>query len=93
MRKSVLPQLKAAAEAGEIPSSNFALSVDRDLMEDGKKQLYGSQFRENAQGEWEPYPIEDEANVDRRRAQMGMESLADYRVRYFRLYGSRASGK
>ncbi|WP_417068728.1 DUF6624 domain-containing protein [Niveibacterium terrae] len=93
LRKSVLPQLKAAAEAGEIPLNNFALSVDRDLMTDGKKQLYGSQFRENAQGEWELYPVEDEANVDRRRAQMGMEPLADYRAKIARIYGSRASGK
>jgi hypothetical protein len=30
-------------------------------------------------GKMEPQPIEDEANVDKRRKEMGLSSLAEYR--------------
>ena len=44
----------------------------------GKKQLYGSQLRRTKQGKMELYPIEDEPNVNKRRAAMGLGLLEDY---------------
>jgi hypothetical protein len=46
------------------------------LINDGKKQLYGTQ-----EG-----PIEDEAHVDQRRAEMGMGTLAEYRALLKQVY-------
>jgi hypothetical protein len=44
---------------------------------EGKKQVYGTQCKlEN--GEAIPEPIEDEANVDKRRAEVGLQPLAEY---------------
>ncbi|RTQ48822.1 hypothetical protein EJV47_14570 [Hymenobacter gummosus] len=38
-----LPQLRAAAEAGELPYRHYAWAVDNQLMRAGKEQLYGTQ--------------------------------------------------
>lgn len=84
--KRCLPDMKAAAVRGELDGGVVALSIDRDLMRDGKKQLYGSQFDKNSKGEWVPYPIEDEAHVDERRAALGMEPLAQYKANLIRMY-------
>jgi hypothetical protein len=43
-----------------------------------KKQIYGSQLQTNAQGQLEFYPIENEANMGKRRQSVGLEQLAEY---------------
>ena len=60
-----------------IDGQKIALLTDRVLLRQEKSQRYGSQLRMGENG-LEPLPIEDEANVDARRAQMGMMPLADY---------------
>ncbi len=60
-----------------IDGQKIALLTDRVLLRQGKSQRYGSQFQMGKNG-LEPSPIEDETNVDARRAQMGMMPLADY---------------
>jgi hypothetical protein len=82
-----LPFMKQAAERGELPLQDLALSVDRDLVSKGKKQIYGSQVHEiGASGEVETYPIDDEAHVDQRRADMGMGTLAEYKAMLIQTY-------
>ena len=61
----------------EVSQSNLAYLTDRVLLAEGKKQLYGTQFT-SVDGKWKPRPIEDEANVDKRRAEAGLKSLAEY---------------
>ena len=73
------PLLQKSVEEGESKPSNLALLQDRILMRQGKKQIYGSQVVFNkTTGAQEFHPIEDEKNVDARRAKMGMQSLEDY---------------
>ena len=60
-----------------IDGQKLALLTDRVLLRQDKSQRYGSQLRMGENG-LEPLPIDDEANVDARRAQMGMMPLADY---------------
>ena len=79
--KKCLPMMKDAAERDELSLDKVALSTDRVLMNDGKKQLYGSQVG----------PIEDEAHVDQRRAEMGMSTLAEYRVLLKQVYTPHAA--
>ncbi len=77
-----LPVIKTAVQRGELDGQAFALLQDRILVREGKKQLYGTQFDRNPQtGALNPFPIEDEANVDARRSELGMESLAEYAKR------------
>lgn len=73
-----LPLLTAAADKGEFSRSAFALFDDRTRTERGEKQLYGSQTHCSAAGKCQLYPIEDEANVDVRRAKLEMIPLEEY---------------
>lgn len=73
----VLPLMYEAVRTRELDESLYATSLDRVLTQQGKKQLYGTQF-DTADGKCEPLPIEDPANVDRRRARAKMPPLADY---------------
>lgn len=78
-----LPMLRQAAAKGEAAKSHLALMEDRVRMYNGQPQLYGSQIRTNTEtGQPELYTIEDEVNVDKRRAEMEMEPLKDYMKRF-----------
>jgi hypothetical protein len=79
--KRCLPLMRAAAQKHEMALPSLALSIDRVLMQDGKKQRYGSQFQTDDGGRTRAYPIEDMAQLDERRASMGLEPFEDYRKR------------
>lgn len=70
----------------EVSQTNLAFLTDRVLLSEGKKQLYGTQFR-FVDGELTPRPIEDEANVDKRRAGMGLPPLSEYIQQAERQFG------
>nr|WP_307729854.1 DUF6624 domain-containing protein [Duganella sp. sic0402] len=78
--KQCLPGMAAAADRGELPWSEVALSIDRDLMYDGKPQRYVSQFVTGADGKSAMYQVEDEAHLDERRAQAGLGTIAEYKA-------------
>lgn len=77
-QKKHLPLLRKAVADGELRADSLALLENRALMREGKRQIYGSQLQTNTQGVLEFYPIEDEANVDKRRQSVGLEPLAEY---------------
>jgi hypothetical protein len=70
-------ELMQAAPEGEVTKSNVAYLVDRVRVNSGEKQLYGTQFW-TVDGELKPRPIEDEANLDKRRAEAGLGTMAEY---------------
>lgn len=74
-----LPMMREAVKIGKARSSSLALLEDRILTKQGKPQIYGSQLRENPQtGKSEFFPIADEANVNKRRASVGLPPLEEY---------------
>lgn len=79
--------LMAKLPAGEVLQSNLAYLTDRVLLAEGKKQQYGTQVTV-VDGKWAPRPLEDEANVDKRRAAAGLSPLAEYLKLIEREYGS-----
>jgi hypothetical protein len=81
-QKQILPILGRLYPKGETRKSNYAYLFDRIAVHDTppRKQRYGSQGRCVGPGEWQPDPIEDEENVDKRRAAMGMVSMAEYKT-------------
>lgn len=82
-QKKYFPLLKEAVGKGEADPDDAALLEDRILMGEGKKQIYGTQLRLNeATKKLELWPIEDEENVDARRASVGLEPIADYLKRF-----------
>jgi Peptidase family M28/Fibronectin type III domain len=80
-----LPLMKAAVERQELDGALYATSVDRVRIQDGQKQLYGSQF--DTQGDkCEPLPIEDPEHVDERRKAVGLGPLAEYTKQLCEMY-------
>jgi hypothetical protein len=81
VQKELYPRIEAAYESGQASGESYALLTDKILTSEGKPQIYGSRARpteEWVDGEPVLYEIEDEANVDRRRAEVGMPPLAGY---------------
>jgi len=74
------PLFKEAAEHGEARRDEVAMMEDRIRLAEGNKQIYGTQLRSGLDtgGRWVLEPIEDEANVDARRAAVGLPPLAEY---------------
>lgn len=86
-QKRWLPLMRAAVAAGELSAAELALLEDRILMSDGQPQLYGSQLSlDPASGKLRFEPIADEAQVDARRAAVGLEPMADYAKRFGLVY-------
>ncbi len=71
--------LDEASARGEVPRWQFAYTDDRIRVYEGLPQHYGTQWRPGPAG-LEPYPIEDSARVDERRAALGLPSLAELRA-------------
>ncbi len=78
LQKRCLLLLKKAVKDGDAAGVDLAYLTDRVRVAENKKQVYGTQFRQ-VEGKLEPFPIEDEANVDRRRKEVGLSTLAEYK--------------
>jgi hypothetical protein len=76
LQKRCLKLMKEAPK-GEVEPGQVAQLTDTVLIAERKKQLYGTGLQAKG-GMLKPYPIEDEANLDKRRAEMGLPPLADY---------------
>lgn len=76
-----LALLETAVAAGEAEPSELAYLTDRLRCGAGLPQVYGTQLREH-EGTYIPLPIEDEVNVDVRRAAVGLGLLAEYVARF-----------
>ena len=76
-QKQCLALLQAAVNKGEATGRELAYLTDRVRTGEKKKQVYGTQLQ-LVDGKLQPCPIEDEANVDKRRKEVGLESLAEY---------------
>jgi hypothetical protein len=86
-RDKYLPMMRDAVKRGNASGANLALMEDRSALESGKKQIYGSQIgRDMKTGKYYIDPIEDEANVDKRRATVGLGPLADYAAQWNIIY-------
>lgn len=78
VRIKYLPKIKKACLKGEGSCLEYAKIQDRILVNTGKPQLYGMQFRYNSKRELEPFPVKDPKNVDKRRKLIGLEPLKEY---------------
>jgi hypothetical protein len=79
VQEKFLPLLQEAATNGQLSKASVALTIDRIRVRKGQNQLYGSQVHNDASGKPAGFePIEDEPNVDKRRAEVGLPPLASY---------------
>ncbi|NUY82695.1 hypothetical protein HUK80_17465 [Flavobacterium sp. MAH-1] len=82
-REKYMPMLREAAKKGDLPNSSYALLKDRTDLGQGKKQTYGSQIVTDPDtGKSYVRPLEDPENVDKRRATVGLQPMAEYVKRW-----------
>jgi hypothetical protein len=75
--QQTVPLMRAAAEHGDLDWGLVATSIDRVLLGEGKKQLYGTQF-DNDGGKCESKNVEDPAKLDERRRAVGLGPINEY---------------
>ncbi len=82
-QEKYLPMMREAVKNNKAQPSSLALLEDRVLMRNGKKQLYGSQISFNQKtNTYYVAALEDPDNVDKRRASVNLQPLADYVKRW-----------
>lgn len=82
-REQYLPMMREAVKNGKAKGSSLALLEDRIALEQGKRQIYGSQiWRDKETLTYYVAPLDDPGNVDKRRAEVQLEPLADYVSRW-----------
>jgi hypothetical protein len=86
----VLGLLEPRAHDGTIRASDYAMLVDRVRINQGKPQLYGSQFVGDAAkpSDMHQSPVEDPAHLDERRAHMGLMPMRDYECSLHAMYAT-----
>lgn len=78
-QEKYLPMMREAAKNGNADGSELATLEDRIALKQGKKQIYGSQIgTDKITGVSFVHNLEDPDNVDKRRAEVGLQPLADY---------------
>jgi hypothetical protein len=81
--KKYLPLMRDAVKNKNASPKDLALLEDRTAISQGKKQIYGSQIgRNDSTQKFFVRPIEDPDNVDKRRASIGLEPMAEYLTRW-----------
>ena len=77
----IAPLIREAVAAGEADKANLALLEDRVLVRQNLPQLYGSQV--SSVGAFvNLFPVKDESNLDKRRAEVGLEPICTYLKRF-----------
>ena len=79
-QRRCLEMMREAVAAGEPSPAWLAYLTDRVLVNEGRPQQFGTQFR-HVDGQLEPQPVDDADLLDERRAQVGLPTMADERAR------------
>jgi hypothetical protein len=81
VQRGCLPLLRDAAERGDVPAAYPAWLEDRIAFSERRPQRYGTQFDWDRDGRMSPWPIEDLAGLEARRASVGLPPLAEQQER------------
>lgn len=88
-QQNCLEMMIPLADKGEVRKKDVAFLTDRVWVGMGAPfvdgvptnpvvQVFGTQFHTDEKGEFGPWPIEDRENLDKRRAEYGLEPFAEY---------------
>jgi hypothetical protein len=77
-QQKYLPLMREAVKNKNAAATSLALLEDRVALGEGRKQIYGSQISIDNNGKYYVRELEDPDNVDKRRAEVGLGSLAEY---------------
>ncbi len=78
-QKKYVELMKAAVAKNEASAINLAYLEDRILVNEGKKQVYGTQVIFNkSTAKYEVLPVIDERRLNERRLKLGLQPIEDY---------------
>ena len=77
-QRFALEHLRAAVDIGQASAGNLAYLEDRVAAGAGQPQTYGTQMRCGPEGPEPATPLTDEAGLEQRRADAGLQPFADY---------------
>lgn len=78
-RLKYLPLMRQAVKNKELSPWLLARTEDRIATDRGQLQIYGGQIKYYPETEsFDVWPIKDPENVDKRRAEIGLEPMAEY---------------
>ncbi|HKL91593.1 MAG TPA: DUF6624 domain-containing protein, partial [Allomuricauda sp.] len=78
-RLKYLPLLRQATKNNQLSPWLLARTEDRIATDRGELQIYGGQIKYYPETKtFDVWPIDDPVNVDKRRAEIGLESMAQY---------------
>jgi hypothetical protein len=81
-QRAMLETLRPRVARGDMQPSYYAYLVDRVAVNAGRPQTYGTQGRCVGPGDWQPKTVAEPEALDRRRAEVGLSPIADYRARF-----------
>lgn len=76
-QKQALASMETLLADEEVDRANYAYLYDRVAAGTGQPQRYGTQV-ECADGQFQPKPLEDEANLNKLRASVGLGPIEEY---------------
>jgi hypothetical protein len=82
VQRRALGLLAAAVAAGTAPARQEAFLRDRVLVNEGRPQVFGTQIAGVADGAPVPWPVDDPAGLDDRRAAVGIEAFAVHTAKH-----------
>src|SRR5690606_11018508 len=82
LQRRALELMTSAVERGEAEANLLAMLRDRVAVNEGRRQIYGTQIFRLADGTPVPWPCEDPEHLDERRAEVGLVPFADYFTRF-----------
>jgi hypothetical protein len=82
VQRLALSLLTAAVARGEAPARQEAFLRDRVLVNEGRRQRYGTQIAGVVDGAPVPWPVEDPDRMDQRRAAVGIDPFAVHVARH-----------
>jgi hypothetical protein len=82
LQRRALRLLADAVDHGEATPRQLAYLTDRVRMNEGLKQLYGTQLAGVRDGVVMPWPIENPDELDARRAEVGLEPFSEYAAQW-----------
>ena len=78
LQRTALQLLENAVGTGDASSRDLAYLTDRVRAAEGRPQVYGTQLQYDSRGCASPKPSVDPAQLDARRASVGLEPVAQY---------------
>ncbi|NJB70054.1 hypothetical protein GGR42_000516 [Saonia flava] len=79
VRIKYLPMMREAVKQGKLQARYLVRAEDRIATEHGELQIYGGQMKYYQETKsFNVWPVYDPINIDKRRAEIGLEPIAEH---------------